>query len=309
MELIDKFVFWGRGYNDPQYLIIHETANPGATALNHVSYWSSGNQGGEAHYVTDWTEKVYHTTPDNYACWHVGGSANSWSVGIELCHATNQSDFEKVWKTGVEFAAWYLDLQGWDIERMKSHHEANQIWPTYSDHTDPDGYFTEFGKSWEQFVYEVQEMRGDCMRPADVWEYSYKDTAPGGNMYNCLCKMYETLEAMEKLQGKMEAELGKITELTKPVITSNPASKTVKIGEKAQFGVVVYGVGVSYQWQYLGSDKKTWYNVTASDYTGLKSKTMTVPVTAKRNGLAFRCKVTNAAGTVYSSSAKLTAVK
>lgn len=117
------------------------------------------------------------------------------------------------------------------------------------------------------------------------------------------------LEEIKERLGRIEADLKVVKELTKPVITSNPASKSVKIGEKAQFGVAVYGVGVSYQWQYLGSDGKTWYNVTASDYSGLKSKTMTVPVTAKRNGLAFRCKVSNASGTVYSTSAKLTALK
>ena len=212
MQVIDDFVFWGRGYNDPQYLIIHETANPGATALNHVSYWSSGNQGGEAHYVTDWTEKVYHTTPDNRACWHVGGSPNSWSVGIELCHATNQSDFEKVWRTAIEFAAWYLELQGWGIDRMKSHREANQIWPTYSDHTDPDGYFEEFGKSWGKFVQEVEErIGGDDMRPADVWEYSYKDTAPNGNMYNCVVNLYDMVEKLTKKVDALSAKIDKVS--------------------------------------------------------------------------------------------------
>ena len=115
---------------------------------------------------------------------------------------------------------------------------------------------------------------------------------------------------IDKLKAEIDevnAKIDKIAELTKPVITSNPLSKTAKIGEKAQFGIVAVGVGISYQWQYLGRDGKTWYNVTAADYSGLKSKTMTVPVTSKRNGLTFRCKVSNASGTVYSTSAKLTA--
>lgn len=164
---MEDYVFpQGRGWNWPEYLIIHETANPGATALNHVNYWSSGNQGGEAHYVTDWTGIVYHTTPDDRATWNVGGNANSWTVGIELCHATNQADFEKVWRTGVEFAVWYLNSQGWGIDRMMSHYQANQTWATYSDHSDPIGYFEEFGKSWEQFVQEVKdEMEGEQDMP------------------------------------------------------------------------------------------------------------------------------------------------
>lgn len=170
MEIVEDYVFpQGRGWNWPEYLIIHETANPGATALNHVNFWASGEQGGEAHYVTDWTGIVYHTTPDDRATYNVGGNANSWTVGIELCHATNQADFEAVWRTGVEFAAWYLNQQGWGIERMMSHYQANHTWATFSDHTDPIGYFDEFGKTWEQFVGEVeQEMQGQGQKEEPV---------------------------------------------------------------------------------------------------------------------------------------------
>lgn len=212
MDIVEKFVFWGRGYNNPQYLIIHETANPGATALDHVNYWSTGNQDGEAHYVTDWDGIVYHTTPDNLACWHVGGDANSWSVGIELCHAENQADFEKVWRTGVEFAAWYLNSHGWDVDRMKSHDWANKNWLTYSDHTDPTGYFAEYGKSWEQFVEEVtKEMEGDDMAtPEEVWGYDWEQTAPQGNMYNCVVGLYKMVESMERRLDSMNAKIDKI---------------------------------------------------------------------------------------------------
>ena len=216
MEIVNKFVFWGRGANVPQYLIIHETANPGATALNHVSYWSTGNQAGEAHYVTDWTGKVYHTTPDNLACWHVGGAANTWTVGIEICHATNQSDFEKVWRTAVEFAAWYLETHDWDTSRMMSHYQANQTWQTHSDHTDPHGYFDEYGKSWEQFVAEVQaEMEGDMATPQEVaeavWGYNYKGTARQNNMYDVDNVIYDKVASLEKQVEQINAKLDKIS--------------------------------------------------------------------------------------------------
>lgn len=214
MEVVDDYVFpQGRGWNWPEYLIIHETANPGATALNHVNYWASGNQGGEAHYVTDWTGIVYHTTPDDRATWNVGGNANSWTVGIELCHATNQADFEKVWRTGVEFAAWYLTSHGWGIDRMMSHYQANQTWATFSDHSDPIGYFEEYGKSWDQFVYEVErEMEGeqDMATPEEVWGYDWQQTAPQGNMYNCVVGLYKMVEAMERKVDSLSAKVDKI---------------------------------------------------------------------------------------------------
>lgn len=212
---MQKFVFWGRGANVPQYLIIHETANPGATALNHVNYWSTGNQAGEAHYVTDWTGKVYHTTPDNLACWHVGGAANTWTVGIEICHATNQSDFEKAWRTAVEFAAWYLETHDWGVDRMMSHYQANQTWQTHSDHTDPHGYFEEYGKSWEQFVAEVKaEMEGDMATPQEVaeavWGYNYKGTARQNNMYDVDNVIYDKVANLEKQVEQINAKLDKI---------------------------------------------------------------------------------------------------
>ena len=35
----DAYVSNGHGYLNAQYLVIHETANPGASAWNHVLYW------------------------------------------------------------------------------------------------------------------------------------------------------------------------------------------------------------------------------------------------------------------------------
>ena len=212
MEVVEKIVFPGRGYNNPDFLVIHETANPGATAWDHVNYWASGNQHGEAHYVVDWNGIVYHTTPDNRACWHVGGNANTWSVGIELCHATNASDFKKVWDAAVEFAAWYLAQHGWGIDQMLSHHEANQVWNTYSDHTDPDGYFAEYGKTWAQFASAVEDrMEDDMTTPADVWGYDWENTAPQGNMYNCNVAIYKMVESMERKLDALSAKVDKVS--------------------------------------------------------------------------------------------------
>ena len=38
-EQVEDTVSYGHGYSDPGYLVIHETANPGASAANHVQYW------------------------------------------------------------------------------------------------------------------------------------------------------------------------------------------------------------------------------------------------------------------------------
>ncbi|MBO7701991.1 MAG: N-acetylmuramoyl-L-alanine amidase [Eggerthellaceae bacterium] len=50
----------------------------------------------------------------------------------------------------------------------------------------------------------------DDMRPADVWEYSYKDTAPGGNMYNAVLGMYDKVEALAKKVDALSTKVDKV---------------------------------------------------------------------------------------------------
>lgn len=152
MNIIEDIVSNGHGWLDPSFVVIHETANPGATARNHRDYWSREDDYA-VHYVADWTGDVYHCVPDDRLCWQVG-NGNAKVVGIELCHATNQADFERVWSVGVEWAAWMLKRKGWGIDRLISHNDCTNWWGG-SDHTDPIGYFQEYGRSWEQFKQDV----------------------------------------------------------------------------------------------------------------------------------------------------------
>lgn len=155
----ESIISQGHGWLSADYICIHETASPGATALNHVSYWR-GDDTYAVHYVGDWNGVVYHCVPDNRLCWQVG-NGNPHVIGIELCHATNSADFAKVWDAGVEWAATMLKRHGWGTGRLISHYQATQWWGG-SDHTDPIGYFREFGRTWDQFVAAVaKKMKGD----------------------------------------------------------------------------------------------------------------------------------------------------
>lgn len=145
----------GHGYNGAGYLVIHETANPGATAWNHVSYWSR-NPMYAVHYVMDLDgSTVYHTMADSRLAYHVG-NGNYRSVGIELCHATNWEDFASQWEEAIAWAGDYLNSRGWGIDRLISHNDARLMWGG-TDHTDPVGYFNSFGKSWADFKAGVRE--------------------------------------------------------------------------------------------------------------------------------------------------------
>ena len=152
-HLIKSIVSNGHGSLNASYIVIHETANPGATAKNHRDYWNNDDTYA-VHYTLDWTGDCYYCVPENRLCWQVG-NGNPYVIGIELCHATNASQFNNVWKGGVQWAAWQLKKHGWGIDRLISHNECRTKWGG-TDHTDPDDYFAKFGKTWSQFKAAVK---------------------------------------------------------------------------------------------------------------------------------------------------------
>ena len=86
-------------------------------------------------------------------------------------------------------------------------------------------------------------------------------------------------------------------------ITVQPVDITAAIGEDALFTVGAAGVGLTYQWQYRKSAESSWMSTTL---TGAKTDTLTVNAVESRNGYQYRCKVTDALGTVvYTDAAKL----
>lgn len=151
----EQIISNGHGSISPSYLVIHETADPGATADQLMRYWQNNPNAYVVHYTMDLDgDVVYHAMADNRKAWHVG-NGNSYTVGIELCHATNQSDFNKQWNEAVKWAGDYLNAKGWGIDRLLCHNDCRLKWGG-TDHTDPISYFATYGKSWSQFKAEVQ---------------------------------------------------------------------------------------------------------------------------------------------------------
>lgn len=153
----------GHGANQAKYLVIHETANPGASAYNHVKYWSN-NPAYAVHYVMQVDGSVvYQTMHDDRLAWHVG-NGNRYTVGIELCHAISQTQFDSQWNEAVKWAGDYLKSRGWGIDRLLSHDECRRMWGG-TDHTDPNAYFEQYGKSWAAFEQAVSEYLGGAYVP------------------------------------------------------------------------------------------------------------------------------------------------
>lgn len=150
----EQIISNGHGFISPSYLVIHETADPGATADDLMAYWHNNPDAYVVHYTMDLDgDVVYHAMNDNRKAWHVG-NGNAYTVGIELCHATNKSDFNKQWQEAVKWAGDYLHKKGWGIDRLLCHNDCRLKWGG-TDHTDPISYFERYGKSWSQFKAAV----------------------------------------------------------------------------------------------------------------------------------------------------------
>lgn len=174
----------GHGAIDAQYLVIHDTSNPGATAKNHVTYWENNPRAAQAHYVCDWTGFVYEVTPPTQKQWHVG-NANGFTVGIEICDATNYNDFVNGWNTAADWAADFLTARGWDTSRMISHDYAARRWGG-SDHNDPHPYFNAWGYDWNDFVSDVQSrMNGTHKQPEQTQPTDTNPTSSFAGTYTC----------------------------------------------------------------------------------------------------------------------------
>ncbi|MDF9832449.1 putative repeat protein (TIGR02543 family) [Ereboglobus sp. PH5-5] len=86
-----------------------------------------------------------------------------------------------------------------------------------------------------------------------------------------------------------------VGELTAPVITTQPASKTIKVGDSTTFSVTATGVGLTYQWKKNGTD-----------IPGATNANLVVTNAQKSDAGNYTVVVTNPAGSKTSNPATLT---
>lgn len=163
----------GHGWASPSYLVIHETANPGASAYNHMLLYSRGYDYAVQYVMELDGSVVYHTMNDDRYAWAVG-NGNPYCVNIELAHATTMDDFYAQWDEAVKWAGDYLNARGWGIDRLLCHNDARLRWGG-TDHTDPIGYFNDYGKSWNQFKADVAAYMATGQTGGAI-EYDSNDT-------------------------------------------------------------------------------------------------------------------------------------
>lgn len=213
-----EIVNGGHGYLAPFLLAVHSTANPGATARNHRDLWSRGYDYA-VHLTSDWTEAIQCVEYDRL-CWQVG-NGNSTCIGIEICEATNPSDFAKGFDIAAQVCAQVLRARGWKISVMHPHLWFSQNYGG-SDHTDPRPYFARWGQSWDGFVAKTNHyLNGggtatmalsnqDIDRIVHgVWEYRYKGDKRNLNMYNKISRLLDLDENINSILNPLKDRLNR----------------------------------------------------------------------------------------------------
>ncbi len=127
-----------------------------------------------------------------------------------------------------------------------------------------------------------------------------KFTLASGTQGYYYCQAFNAEGAM--VQSNVVSALMKAT---KPAVLQQPSDQQAPVGEDVTFSVTASGAA-DYQWQY-SKDGSTWANLTnKSFWVGNRTDTMTFTAAERYSGFLFRCAVTNANGTAYSSSASFT---
>lgn len=152
----------------PIGLVIHTTANPGASAENHYKYWSSGYRASSAHIVVDW-ELALTLVPWQpgraEVAWHAGAQANTRFLGMEICESNDPAQAQRAIDNAAEVAAQVLRAWGWGTERLIAHAQV-AWWLGGTDHQDPLPYLARWNRTWADFVAAVDRaLRGAAPAP------------------------------------------------------------------------------------------------------------------------------------------------
>lgn len=163
-DITQKYITYNRSHENlnPLGIVLHATDDKGATANNEFNYFNTGNRKASAHAFIDWTE-IIETVPDNEVAWGSGYTSNHKYLQVELCEPSTHdpAKFNEVWNRAV----WYFANKLLNVvkvnnvtgDNLLSHADVSNKWRE-TNHQDPIDFFSDYGKTVDQFRAEVQSM-------------------------------------------------------------------------------------------------------------------------------------------------------
>jgi len=138
-------------------IVLHSTANIGATSLNHYNYWNNADRQSSVHFIADWIDDyILQLIPENEIAWHTGSwQGNREWLGIEMAETNDKNQFDIVWNKTVWFVADLCIRHNWNVDdNVWSHNGLRSLYKGI-DHTDPYNYLQRMGKTWQQLCNAI----------------------------------------------------------------------------------------------------------------------------------------------------------
>ncbi|MCC8081747.1 MAG: hypothetical protein LIO80_07050, partial [Lachnospiraceae bacterium] len=130
--------------------------------------------------------------------------------------------------------------------------------------------------------------------------------ARDGQQYRCVVTDGDGNTVTSEAATLTVSDDGDLTDEEELSITLQPSDYTGSVGDTATFSVEATGTGLTYQWQYKSAGGTMWHD---SGLTGATTATLSVPVTAARDGQQYRCIVTDGDGNTVTSDAATLSVE
>ena len=140
----------------PKYVIMHNTANPGATALGHARYLETTPETKSWHFTVDDVNVVQHL-PLEESGYHAAdgkyGPGNLYGIGVEVCEFEDAKRQAAADEKAAELVAWLLRKYGWGIDKVRTHREFSPSRKNCPRKLLP---------KWDQFLKAVQKHMGNA---------------------------------------------------------------------------------------------------------------------------------------------------
>lgn len=150
-----------------KFIVCHDTGNDGSTALGNVNYYisSANDMQASAHYFVDDIQAI-NCIPEDEKAWHVwysttvdnsmfGVDANDNALSVELCYSTKGLfDSTKAYNNYCTLIAQLCVKYSLDpATKLIGHYTLDP-----ARRTDPINAFSKIGKTWNQFITDVQAL-------------------------------------------------------------------------------------------------------------------------------------------------------
>ena len=116
----------------PTYIVIHDTGNPGAGALNHYNYFNGGNRNSSADYFVDSNNIIQIIDTDHYYSWAVGdgkgkyGITNSNSVSIEMCLEKDGYPSQSTIRNTINLTKYLMKKYNIGVNKVVRHYDCSR---------------------------------------------------------------------------------------------------------------------------------------------------------------------------------------